>query len=233
MLFLYYALLYFALSIASAAAPTSDRYPSQSSHGLNPEAAVFRPTGPAPPKVVDGTRDSSLPSYITVDMKKMKTPEELGLELGQVYSVRKHILGLDGKPANTVPVVYNGPVPGNDGKLAFVSLVWKYGELKGFPAKYMEEALPYFVSTEAAKAFLFEKKSLMITKYAYIVYAGHLEEGKLYQDIKVQSTELKKIHDYMVNDYKKRNLQPKLVKYRKDLGQTPLPKVEEKEKRGN
>jgi len=59
--------------------------------------------------------------------------------------------GLEGRPANTVPVVYNGPVPGNDGKLAFVSLVRKYGELNGFPAKYMEEALPYFVSTDAVK----------------------------------------------------------------------------------
>jgi len=93
MLFLYYALLYFALSITSAAAPTSDRYPSQSSHGLNPEAAEFRPTGPAPPKVVDGTSDSNMRSYKTVNMTKMKTPEELGLELGQVYSVRKHIFG--------------------------------------------------------------------------------------------------------------------------------------------
>jgi hypothetical protein len=37
----------------------------------------------------------------------------------------------------------------------------------------------------------------MITKYAYIVYAGDLEKAKFFQGIKVQSTDLERIHDYM------------------------------------
>jgi hypothetical protein len=90
MLFLYYVLLYFALSITSAAAPTGDL--SQSSHGLNPEAAEFRPAGPPPPMVVDGTIDPNMPQYTSVVMTRMKTPEELGLELGQLYNIRKSIL---------------------------------------------------------------------------------------------------------------------------------------------
>jgi hypothetical protein len=94
MLFLYYALLYFALSIGiSAAAPTGD--PSQSSHGelrLNPEAAEFRP---AAPKVVDGTNlahNTYIPQYMKADRLEMKTAEELGLVPGQLYNVRKYTL---------------------------------------------------------------------------------------------------------------------------------------------
>jgi len=88
MLFLFYALLYFALSITSAAAPTND----PSHHQFNPQAKEFRP---AQPLVVDGSNpplDPNMPEYMKADISKMKTAEEVGLQPGQLYNVRGYIL---------------------------------------------------------------------------------------------------------------------------------------------
>ncbi|KAF8341891.1 hypothetical protein F5887DRAFT_918892 [Amanita rubescens] len=229
MLFLYCALLYFALSIGtSAAAPTSD--PSQSSHGqsnLNPKAAEFRP---AAPKAVDGTNlphNTYMSQYMKANILEMKKANELGLEPGQLYNVRKYVLGLEGgSDHNNVPVAYIGPVPDYDGKIVFVSLVWQRGEVKGFPAKYTEKALPCFEPSKSINGLILPQ-SLMITKYTYMVWASNLSKPTRYADIKLKNTALTRIHNYMVNDYEKKNLKSELVGKlnRKDLGQTPLSKV--------
>jgi len=235
MLFLYYVLLYFSLSITSAAAPTNDpsqpqrddtkehgssSQPSKGQFKLNPHAAAFHP---APPKVADGTNPQHNPyllKYMDADITKMKKAEELGLNPGQLYNVRKYVLGLQGgSDHNTVPVVYNGPVPDYGGKLAFVSLVWKDGKSINFPEQYTENAMPCFNNPVK----IISEKSIMITKYTYIVWAGSLMKVNAYDGITLTDPALTRIQDYMVNDYRKNK--PHLVTNRMDLGQTPLSKV--------